>query len=393
MAQPSPEYSRGIRRVSTPAIWRPVLASSGVLSLALLGDALIYAVLPAHAASFGIGLVWVGVLLSANRFVRVFAYGYVARITLAVGMRRMCLAAAAAAVLSTAAYGLGSGPAVLLAARVLWGLAYAVLVLVTLAYAVEQRAGAGARIGWSRAIQRIGPIAALLVGAWLTGVLGPRNVFMVLAAVTALALPLAWSLPRDRAAAAPAVRTPALGRPDTMDALFFLQGLGVDGLFALSITLILAQRHDLSVAVFSGGALLAMRHVGEAVAAPLFGAIADRFGAARVFCFAAAMTSAGFAGIALDFTVAGALLMLVFRGALASLGPAAVVQATHADSSVMVPLARMQAWRDLGAAIGPLATGYALLYVSAQSLHGLMALLTLVGLVAWMRAARLRAGA
>jgi MFS family permease len=262
-----------------------------------------------------------------------------------------------------------------------------VLLLVTLAYAVEQRSAAGARIGWSRTVQRIGPIAALLGGAWLTGVLGPRDVFVLLAMVSALALPLAFMLPRDLAAAAPpAPRTPALGKPNTMDALFFLQGLGVDGVFALSITLILAQRQDLAVAVLTGGALLAMRHVGEAVAAPLFGALGDRFGAARVFLFSALMTSLGFAGIAADYTVAGALLMLVFRGALASLGPAAVVQATHADASVIVPLARLQAWRDLGAAIGPLVTGYALSLVTAQWLHGVLAGLTLAGLAAWWHA-------
>lgn len=372
--------------MSTPAPWWPVLASSGVLSLALLGDALLYAVLPVHAASFGITLVWVGILLSANRFVRVFAYGYVARLTAALGMRRMCIAASAGAVLATGLYALGEGPAMLLLARVLWGLVYAALLLATLAYAVEQRSAAGTRIGWSRTIQRLGPIAALLVGSWLTGVLGPRNVFVLLAAVSALAVPLAFSLPRDVAATTPAPRTPALGKPNTMDALFFLQGLGVDGVFALSITLILAQRQDLAVAVVTGGALLAMRHVGEAVAAPLFGALGDHFGAARVFLFSALMVSLGFAGIAADYTITGALVMLVFRGALASLGPAAVVQATHADASVMFPLARMQAWRDLGAAIGPLATGYALSLVSAQWLHGVLAVLTLAGLVAWWQA-------
>ena len=49
------------------------------MSLALLGDALLYAVLPVYAADFGLTLPWVGVMLSANRFVRVFAYGAIAQ--------------------------------------------------------------------------------------------------------------------------------------------------------------------------------------------------------------------------------------------------------------------------------------------------------------------------
>jgi MFS family permease len=370
-------------RPSSPM--RSVLISSSVLSLALLGDALIYAVLPVHAASFDISLVWVGVLLSANRFIRVLAYGWVARATAHIGMRRMCIAAATASVASTAAYGLGDGPAVLLGARLLWGLAYAALVLVTLAYAVAQRSGAGARIGWSRSVQRIGPVFALVAGAWLTGMLGPQRVFVVLAVLTALALPLAMSLPPDPGDPEPAPRTPSLGRPRPVDALFFLLGMGVDGVFAVSITLILAEEHALSVAVFSGGVLLAMRHLTEALAAPLFGSIADRFGAARVFVFATLMTAAGFAGVALGATVTGALVMLVFRGALAALGAATIVETTGRDRPVLAPLARMQAWRDLGAAIGPLGTGYALGLVSAQLLHGLLGVLTCAALVHWMR--------
>lgn len=236
---------------------KAVLLSSTVMSLALLGDGLLYAVLPLHAAAFGITLPWVGVLLSANRFIRVFAYGLVARASASVGLRWACIGAAVASVVATSAYGLGDGPVVLLLARVLWGVAYAALVLITLGYAVGERAGAGGRIGWSRAIQRIGPVVALLAGSWLTATLGPRQVFVLLAGVTALAIPVAASLPRDRGEVGRSVRVPSLGRPTMLDVLFFQMGGGVDGLFAVSITLILARDHSIAVAVLAGGALLA----------------------------------------------------------------------------------------------------------------------------------------
>jgi MFS family permease len=160
-------------------------------------------------------------------------------------------------------------------------------------------------------------------------------------------------------------------------------GGGVDGVFAVSITLILAQDHSVSVAVLSGGALLALRHLTEAVAAPLFGKVADRYGARRVFVAMMLLTAVGFAGIGLGATVPGALLMLSARGALATLGPALIVEEAGRTDVVMAPLARLQAWRDLGAAIGPLATGYALLVVSPQSLHGLLALLMAGTLARW----------
>jgi len=352
--------------------------------LALLGDALIYAVLPVHAEDFGLTLPWVGILLSANRFIRVAAYGMVARLTLAIGVRRICVLAAAIATITTAIYGLGQGPLVILGARLLYGLAFASLLLATLAYAVEFRDEVGVRVGVGRAIQRLGPILALLGGTWLIGSVGPKAVFVVLAVPTALSIAIAFTLPEHQPTQPTQGKTKSISWPSSIDLIFFLLGYGIDGLFAISITLILASETTLSAALVGGGFLLAMRHVGEAVAAPLFGWIADRIGASRVFIAAAAMTILGFALIALGITVAGALLMLVFRGALASLGPALIVQATAIDQHPLGRLAQMQAWRDLGAAFGPLLTGILLTYISAEAQHGIFAVALSVVFMTWL---------
>lgn len=360
------------------------------MSLALLGDALLYAVLPAYAEDFGLTLPWVGVMLSANRFVRVFAYGLLARLTRAAGVRRMCIVAALTATASTALYGFGEGPAVILAARILWGLTYAVLLLATLSYAVEYRAQVGARVGVGQAIQRLGPILALFGGAWLVGVVGPNHAFAILAIPTAFSLLIAFSLPRTDGEAAKRQKPVSLARPAPIDVLYFMQGYGVDGVFAVSITLIFAREASLSEAVMSGGALLAMRHFGEAIAAPLFGWIADRYGARRVFVGAAALTMFGFVLVAAGVVVFGAIIMLIFRGALASLGPAVITQSLAEDEAAIGPLARMQAWRDLGAAFGPLATGFLLTVVSAEIQLAAVAIAMAAGLAFWAVSSRTR---
>lgn len=49
---------------------RPTVLASLVLTLTLVSDAVLYLLLPLFFDSFGLTLLWVGILLSANRFVR-----------------------------------------------------------------------------------------------------------------------------------------------------------------------------------------------------------------------------------------------------------------------------------------------------------------------------------
>lgn len=137
-----------------------------------------------------------------------------------------------------------------------------------------------------------------------------------------------------------------------------------------------------------GSALLAVRHFGEAIAAPLFGWIADRFGARKIFVTAAVLTTWGFVMVAAGLTVTGALVMLIFRGALASLGPAVITQGLPSDEDAIGPLARMQAWRDFGAAVGPLATGFLLTALTAEVLHAAVAAMLAASLAYWLVASR-----
>ena len=63
------------------------------MSIAILGDALIYIVLPVNADRFGVSLAWVGVLLAANRIIRTVAYDALARLGERIGIKNLCLIA------------------------------------------------------------------------------------------------------------------------------------------------------------------------------------------------------------------------------------------------------------------------------------------------------------
>ena len=355
--------------------WKTIISSSTLMSLALLGDSLIYAILPVYADNFGLTIPMVGILLAANRIVRIFIYTFISKLVSTFGARALCVIAAIIATLSTFLYGISTGFFPLLCARILWGIAYAILLISTLAYAVTKKSEAGTRIGTSQSIQRIGPIIALLLGTWLAAIWSPNNVFLILAIPTSFSILIALTLPKHVKTQPTQKRHSAkLTKPSILDLLFFIQGYAIDGLFAVSITLMLADKTSLANAVIGGGALLALRHVGEALAAPLFGSLGDKFGAVRIFLISAASTILGLILIALNEVIFGAIVLLIFRGAIAALGPTIIAKQFDGSDTVLDNLARLQSWRDLGAAAGPIVTGFALLYVSAELQHFILAI-------------------
>lgn len=352
--------------MTTPGVG-PTSISAAVLSVALLGDALIYVVLPVNAAEFGVTLVWVGILLSANRVIRILTYGQVVRLTDAIGLRQMSVVAAIGGALSTLLYWLGDGGPVLLFARIMWGLSFAALSLITLAYAVDYRARAGARVGLSRSITQIGPAISLSAGAWLAGILGAQTVFLVLGIASLAAIPLAFLLPKDTKKTPPSSR-PWFPKPAVVDLVFFVVGFCVDGVFAMTITLALLDSVSIEAAMLSGGILLASHRLVQFFTAPMGGMLGDKVGAMRVLNISLIVLALGFAVIGTGANYSGAAIIIVARSVISAVGPAAVASGV-AQYNTIYRLAVMQTWRDFGAALGPLVSGFLFAALGAGPLY------------------------
>jgi len=142
------------------------------------------------ASQFGVSLFEVGLLLAANRLIRIMGYGFVARFYARRGDRPTDTLAVIAAALASLGYATLSGVWLLLPFRLLWGLAFAALNISTLTMATAEAEGAARRNGRSRAIIAIGPTVALPLAAMLAEQLqlGPRTIFFVLSAVALVGL-------------------------------------------------------------------------------------------------------------------------------------------------------------------------------------------------------------
>src|SRR5260221_11611745 len=96
-----------------------------VIAFGMIGDTLLYAVLPLYHEQFGVSLAMVGVLLSLNRWIRLLANSGVAAIGERVGPHALMVAAAIGGALSTPIYGPVENAAVQHAARMSLGMSYA----------------------------------------------------------------------------------------------------------------------------------------------------------------------------------------------------------------------------------------------------------------------------
>src|SRR3954452_21526403 len=93
-------------RVTAATVAADGHSRNAALSLAFAqpGDTLLYLLLPLHHDAFGVSLAEAGLLLAANRLVRIAGYGWIARLYAERGARASCLVAASAALLATFGY-------------------------------------------------------------------------------------------------------------------------------------------------------------------------------------------------------------------------------------------------------------------------------------------------
>jgi hypothetical protein len=363
--------------------------ASVTLGLTLPGDTVLYLLLPLHAAVFGVTLPEAGLLLAANRLVRIAGYGWVARGYHRFGPRAACVAATFGATAATLGYALTTGIIPLLIARLLWGLSFAALNIATQALVTAEAAGAGRRSGRSRAIISTGPMLGLLGGAMLAEIIGPRMVFLALGIIAVMALPVAARLPGGPGQT---LRIPGrrLTLPSPLDLWAFVQGLTLDGVFVVGLSVI-AVAVSPEGATLAAGVSLALRYVAEIVLGPPGGIVAERWGAKRALVAISLASAVGHAAISADLVWAGVVAVVLLRGLAAPL-PALVAAAANPGALRVPAIAGMATWRDLGAGIGPLIAGLVLplapfaLYAGAALLLAAMTVVfALLQAAAWRR--------
>ncbi|OAE13209.1 MFS transporter [Pseudomonas simiae] len=337
------------------------------LALCLPSDVLLYLLLPMESQAFGITLAQAGVLLAANRLVRIFGYRHVLNFYARNGDRLTCMIAAGAATVCALGNSMLSGFAALLGLRLIWGLCFAALNLSTQVLATSEPAGAARRAGRSRAVIALGPMLALPLGGWLTLWAGPRPIFLILAGCCLMGVWAARGLPTS------GHDLHSTGRrfkwPDSVATWSFIEGVALDGLFIFGLS-IQAQKILGGDAVLIAGGLMALRYASEMLLSPLGGRAAQRFGATSMLLLFSFLSTLALTAFGSYWVIVGAAAVLVLRALQLPLVTTLVAERNPGSMRVSA-LASNAVWRDVGAGLGPLMAGLLLPVASAPWVFGL----------------------
>jgi MFS family permease len=348
---------------------RRFLLTSMIVALSLLGDSLLYAVLPSRPEAFSLRIWQVGILLGANRLVRLGTNELAGRLVRRSRSNRPLYGAVIAGSLITACYALPIGFWGLLAARLAWGACWSLFRVegYLAALALSSRRTRGRIFAVYQAITRIGQGGGALIGGLLVDTIGIPSTFFIFGCATLSGLLLLWKAPRRNPETPTCVTSARRGKP-----LIGLWGC------ALALTMteqmvanltgrLVADRVGpilpLSLGVTSlTGLLLGFRSFGTLILGPLAGMIGDRFGRRRLLMILIALQACCIGGITFSRTwpLLVTCLLLQFAAGMGVhllLYTLAGDLAPHRDGALHV--SRFSTFLDLGTAAGPI-VGFAL---------------------------------
>jgi predicted MFS family arabinose efflux permease len=353
---------------------RPALPVSLAVSASLLGDTFLYTVLPVSAARLGVEPLLVGLILSLNRWVRLFTNPLAARLYERLPAGWLVLGAVVLAAVSTALCVDPAWVVVIVAARLLWGFCFSLLRLGAVLAAIDEAGThAGRKLGETRAIWGLGYLAgalyapfALEVAGWPAALLGAAALTIAAGLGPAL-IARAWRrrIVIDDAPTAPfSVWQPHLALLCVCGSAQLLVGAGI---LVVAGGIRISELYEGGAAVlgaplaatFIAAAFVLTQRVAQVVWQPFAGRLADH---ALDATFILSLLLAVAALLVLTTPVSATLFIAAaavanFTGLAASIAIELAVAKGSAAADRPRSLAALHTWQDGGAAAGALAGG------------------------------------
>ncbi len=178
------------------SLWRVLIPVGIGTGLSLMGDSALYTILPTHTADAGVALAGVGILLSANRWVRLATNGAAGWISDRWPRRRVFVPALFLGAISTMFYALVPGFALFLLGRLLWGIAWSGIWVAGNAIILDITGNdnRGRWVSYYQVSFFMGTAAGAILGGLLTDWIGYQGAMWIAAGLNLTGTAAAWLL-------------------------------------------------------------------------------------------------------------------------------------------------------------------------------------------------------
>ena len=350
------------------------------LALIIMGDSILYVILPTNYEFFEINAFlgipfefWIGFILSINRFVRFFSNIYSTKIIRNIGFRNSILLACVTGASSTLSYALFKGVVLIVIARIVWGFSYSIF---RLSYQLKvfsyDQNNFGKYLGFCLGVQRLGSFFVVTIGVIISVKFGN---FLALLLLSTLLIPALFitlkikDIDTSNFAAKKinwnlfyADQNKSRRNNIIMISFFkFSSSFTSNGLAIATITPFLFDinnnLYSKPLIISIAGFVVGFRWIADIFFGIIFGAISDKFGRNINIILSTILMLISIIlaimGLSFVISVVCIILMFFFSVALETSLDALLGEISPKNDKPSI-VSRYSTWQDLGAAFGPI---------------------------------------
>ncbi|MCR8643253.1 MFS transporter [Paenibacillus sp. N1-5-1-14] len=355
---------------------RSIVVLALITAISLFGDSMLYVVLPIHWKDVGlISLIEVGILLSANRFIRLPLGPVIGWLYQKLSIRSGVLIAVCIAAVTTFLYGWVEGFYLWLLLRCVWGIAWSFLRLGAYFMILENSdsSNRGHFMGTYNGLYRLGSLVGMLVGSIGVEMFGIQVVASIFGLLALITLPAVYIFVphvkgHQESKGEPIAKREIMKIPMLQGTLLtvFLVAMCLEGMLTATLSHLIEMRHQVNITFYEivigsatvAGALQAVRWGLGSFLSPWFGRLSDRkWGRRRLLIgllgLAALLIAITNTEIPYGLWLLNILILLIVANLLSTIMDALASDITvGATRAFIMTLYVMMA--DVGASMGPL---------------------------------------
>lgn len=385
---------------------KPVIIVALITAVCVMGNEMLFIVMPIYWKFFGLTSLWqIGILLSANRIIRIPINSLVGWCYQRIDKRTGLLIAVFLSIISTYSYGVLKGFGVLLLMRVFWGIAWSFLRLggyLTVISSSSPRSR-GQLIGVYNGLWGLGALFGMLIGGVFTDIIGITAITTTFAIIGICSIPFLIRYVPATISAEEIGESESNGvdisrRRDLRAILLTGASIAfvVYGIFTSTLSKVVENQfgQEIDILTFTVGAvavsgvLQSLRMMMDPFLAPFIGKLSDqRFGRVPMLLIALSIAAISLMIIPLNIPFI-LFLFIIFIYQIVSTVLITTSDSMAADFSSQAASVKTMTnytlFVDLGSALGPLMGYFVIDFVGLPVLYWFAASLIIILLVYWL---------